>query len=123
MDGMDHLRESAPMGRYPQKVYAKAATPRWIVVFSLRWRPIESQRLEPGADLAGAMAAAIERLAGEGWQIEAEPRFGFAFMQRYGERRLLMLTPRDPHLKRLQSFNPFRSVGDKAKRLLSGLPH
>ena len=110
------------MGRYLQKVYAKAATPRWIVVFSLRWRPIESQRLEPGADLAGAMAAAIERLAGEGWQIEAEPRFGFAFMQRYGERRLLMLTPRDPHLKRLQSFNPFRSVGDKAKRLLSGLP-
>jgi hypothetical protein len=122
MDGMDHSRESAQMDRYPQRVYAKTATPRWIAVFGLQWRHIESQRLEPGADLAGAMAAAIERLALEGWQIEAEPRFGFAFIQRYGERRLLMLTPRDPRDKRPQWFNPFRSVGDKAKRLLSRLP-
>jgi hypothetical protein len=38
------------------------------------------------------MAAAIERLTREGWEAEAEPRFGFAFIRGAGERRLLMLT-------------------------------
>jgi hypothetical protein len=37
------------------------------------------------------------------------PRFGFSFIRRDGERRLLMLTPRDPYDTRSQSFNPFRS--------------
>jgi hypothetical protein len=54
------------------------------------------------------MMAAIERLSVEGWQIEAEPRFGFAFIHRNSERRLLMLTPRDPYDNRPQSFNPFK---------------
>jgi hypothetical protein len=102
------------MGRYPDQVYAKAATPRWIAVFGLQWQHIESQRLEPGADLAGAMAAAIERIAREGWQIEAEPRFGFAFLRNKSDRRLLMLTPRDPHDNRPQSLNPCRRVCDEA---------
>jgi hypothetical protein len=70
---------------------------------------IESYRLEPAADLYGAITAAIERLAAEGWQIDAEPRFGFTFIRRDTERRLLMLTPRDPYDTRPQSFNPFRS--------------
>ena len=56
-----------------------------------------------------ARSAAIARLAAEGWQIEADPRFGFAFIRRDGERRLLILTPRDPHDTRTQSFNPFKS--------------
>lgn len=30
-------------------------------------------RLEPAADLSGAMAASIARLASEGWQAEATP--------------------------------------------------
>ena len=51
---------------------------------------------------------AIERLAADVWQIEAALRFGFAFIQRSGERRLLVLTPRDPHDTGPQSFNPFR---------------
>ena len=96
------------MGRYCHKVYANDTTPRWLAVFGLRWQVIESHRLEPAADLSGAMTAAIERLAAGGWHIEAEPRFGFAFLRREGERRLLMLTPRDPHDMRPQSFSPFR---------------
>jgi hypothetical protein len=44
--------------------------------------------LEPAADLYGAMTAAIEGLAAEGWQIEDEPRFGFVFIRPAGERRL-----------------------------------
>jgi hypothetical protein len=95
------------MGRYRHKVYEKATTPRWVAVFGLQWQVIESERLEPAANLSGAMTAAIERLAGKGWQIEAEPRFGFAFIRRDGERRLLMLTPRDPFDTRSQSFTPW----------------
>jgi len=95
------------MGLYLHQVYAKATTPRWIAVFGQQWQAIESQRLEPGADLPGAMAEVIERLSSEGWQVEADPRFGFAFIRRVGERRLLMLTPRDPDDARAQSFNPF----------------
>jgi hypothetical protein len=38
---------------------------------------IETQRLETDADLPAAMRVSIERLEGEGWTIEAPPRFGF----------------------------------------------
>jgi hypothetical protein len=96
------------MGRYAYQIYANGTTPRWIAVFGLQWQVIESHRLDPATDLGGAMTAAIERLAADGWQIEAEPRFGFAFIRRDGERRLLILTPRDPHDTRAQSFNPFK---------------
>ena len=55
-----------------------------------------------------SMVAAIEHLALEGWRIEDEPRFGITFIQRAGERRLLMITPRDLLDTRPQSFNPFK---------------
>lgn len=41
------------------------------------------------------MATAIERLASKGWQAEATAEYGFVFVRRENERRLLMLTPRD----------------------------
>jgi hypothetical protein len=96
------------MGRYRHQVYANDRRPRWVAIYGLQWQVIESHRLEPAADLSRAIMAAIERLSADGWQIEAEPRFGFAFMRRDGERRLLMLTPRDPYDTRPQSFNPFK---------------
>jgi hypothetical protein len=96
------------MGRYRHRVYEKATTPRWVAVFGLQWQVIESIPLEPAADLHAAMTSTIERLAAEGWQIEAEPRFGFSFIRRETERRLLMLTPRDPFDTRPQSFSPFK---------------
>jgi hypothetical protein len=108
MDGADDQRENRQMGRYRHKVHEKSTTSRWIAVFGLQWQVIESHRLEPAADLSGAMRATIERLAGEGWQPESEPRFGFVFIHRDGDRRLLMLTPRDPDDTRPQSFNPFQ---------------
>jgi hypothetical protein len=64
------------MDRYHHNIYELDTTPRWVAVFDLQWQVIESQRLEPATDLYGAMTAAIARLAAEGWQIEAEPRFG-----------------------------------------------
>jgi hypothetical protein len=45
------------------------------------------------ADLSGAMSATIDRLANDGWQAEATPEYGFVFIRRDGERRLLMITP------------------------------
>jgi hypothetical protein len=48
---------------------------------------------EPAADLSGAMGAAIERLEGDGWQAEVTPEYGFVFIRRETERRLLALTP------------------------------
>jgi len=85
------------MGRYRHKVYEKSTTTRWVAVFDLQWKIIESRRVEPASYLSGAMATAIERLAGDGWRTEAEPRFGFVFIRRDDERRLLMLTSRDPY--------------------------
>jgi hypothetical protein len=76
-------------------------------VWDLHWHVLECQRREAAADLSGAMAAAIERVAGEGWQAEATPEYGFVFIRCAGERRLLMLTPGDPYSTMAQSFNPF----------------
>lgn len=52
--------------------------------------------------------AAIGRLEAEGWQAEATPEYGFVLVRRGPDRRLLMLTPRDPYSTGAQSFNPFR---------------
>ena len=98
------------MGRYRHNIYEKSATPRWVVVFGLEWQVIESHRLEPGADLLGAMTTTVERLGLEGWQAEDEPRFGFLFIRKHSDRMLLMLTPKDPFDSRPQSFSPFRSA-------------
>lgn len=96
------------MGRYLYTAYATADTPRYIIVWDLHWHVIESQRLEAGSDLNAAMQAAIDRLTALGWQMESDVEYGFAFIRSGEERRLLMLTPRDPHSSTLQSFSPVR---------------
>lgn len=96
------------MSRYVEHVYINDVWPRWVAIFDLQWKVIESQRFEADADLPGVMEAAIERLTAEGWEIEAPPRFGFSFIRREGVRRLLTLTPRNPHDDRPQSFTPFK---------------
>ena len=96
------------MGCYAFPAFNKAPTPRYIVLWDLQWHVLECQRLDPAADLSVAMAAAIERLEGEGWKAEATPEYGFVFIRRGAERRLLMLTPRDPRDNSRQSFDPFR---------------
>jgi hypothetical protein len=100
-------RENREMGRYRHQIYAQSGTPRFCVLFGLQWQVIECSRFEPGADLRGAMTAAISRLANEGWQMEGGEEFGFVFMRRAGERRLLILTERDPQDMRPQAFSPY----------------
>jgi hypothetical protein len=57
------------------------------------------------------MAATLDRLTGDGWRAEATPDYGFVFIRRETERRLLMLTSRDPCDVTRQSFSPFQSSG------------
>jgi hypothetical protein len=95
------------MARYRFPAFTQAPTPRYVVLWDLQWRILDCERLEPGADLSGAMAAAIERLEGAGWQAEGTPAYGFVFVRREPEGRLLMLTPRDPYDAARQSFSPF----------------
>ena len=96
------------MARYHHNVYASAKTPRYLVLFDLQWKVIECRRLEPCADLHGALNILIDRLVGEGWQPECAVKFGFVFLNRNGVRRLLILTERDPHDSRPQAFSPFK---------------
>jgi hypothetical protein len=95
------------MGRYTFPVFNTAAAPRYVVLWDLHWHLVECQRLEPATDLSGAMAATIERYARDGWEAEGDTDYGFVFIRREPERRLLMLTPRDPTSTTLQSFSPF----------------
>ena len=95
------------MSRYTFSCYNVAPTPRYVVLWDLQWQVIDCQRLEPATDLSGAMAASIELLEDDGWRAEATPVYGFVFVHKSGERRLLMLTPRDPHSTAAQSFSPF----------------
>jgi hypothetical protein len=97
------------MARYAFPAFTTSTTARYIVLWDLQWHVIECQRLEPAADLSGAMAAAIDRLEGEGWQPEGTAEYGFVFIRRGSDRRLLEITPRDPHDAGPQSFSPFRS--------------
>jgi hypothetical protein len=97
------------MARYTFPAFNKAPTPRYVVLWDLHWHVLECHRLEPAADLSSAMAAAIARLEGEGWQAEGSAEFGFVFIRRGSDRRLLMLTPRDPSSTAPQAFSPFRS--------------
>jgi hypothetical protein len=93
------------MARYRFPAFTKAPTPRYVVVWDLQWQLLECQRLEPATGLSGAMTAAIERFAAEGWDAEATPEYGFVFVRRETERRLLMLSRRDPETMRAQSFS------------------
>jgi hypothetical protein len=101
------------MRRYKFTAYQEASTPRYIVVFGLQWQIIDCQRIEPHADLLSAMTSAMQQLATEGWEAEDDARFGFVFIRRLGERRMLMLTPRDPFAKSGHSFDPFKSNANR----------
>jgi hypothetical protein len=96
------------MSRYTFPAFKTSHTTRCAVDYDLQWHNIECQYLEPSANLGGAMAAALERLNGEGWQAESGAEYGFVFIRRGDERRLLTLTSRDPHSTTAQAFSPFK---------------
>ena len=96
------------MARYRFTAYKNDSRARYVVIWGPQREILECQRVEPATDLSGAMAATIERLAGEGWLAEGTAKYGFVFIRREAERRLLMLTERDPYSTESHSFDPFR---------------
>ena len=75
------------MTRYQFPAFNASPWPRYVALWDLQWTLLDCLRMEPAADFSEAMVAAIERLG--------------------ADRRLLMLTPRDPHATNAQSYNPF----------------
>jgi hypothetical protein len=104
------------MGRSQYTAYDRDTAPRYVVVWDLQWSVIKCQQIESGNDLFAAMTAAIERLRGEGWGAEGNTDIGFVFRNR-DERRLLMITARDPHSCEWQSFSPFRSTRERVSAI------
>jgi hypothetical protein len=98
------------MARYRFPAFNSTSAPRYVVLWDLHWQVLDCRCLEPAADLSGEMAAAIDRIAADGWKAEATPEYGFVFIRNGADRRLLMLTPRNPRSAAAQSFNPFRST-------------
>jgi hypothetical protein len=96
------------MARHRPDPFAKPATPRYLIVWDLEWHALECECLDSGMDLHTAVSDTIERLRIAGWHPEGTTEFGFVFMRRNTERRLLMLTARDPRTTSQQSFCPFR---------------
>jgi hypothetical protein len=118
MSGTEWTRDSGGdtihgMGRYKFVAYNASAAPRYIVVWSLQWQVIDCRRIEPHCELSAAMSAALHALEAEGWQAEADTPYGFVFIRRESERRLLMLTARDPFDSSLQSFDPFKNDAER----------
>ena len=110
MDAGRSGRENPAMASYRFTTYERTDTPRYIVVWDLQRNVVECRRLDPGTDLHSEMATTIERLAGEGWRAEGGAEYGFVFIRNGDQRRLLALTPRDPHDLTGQSFSPFAST-------------
>jgi hypothetical protein len=95
------------MRRQQPSPYATATTPRYIVLLTLHREIIDYQTLQPSADLRHAMTTTIERLQADGWNAESNATHGFVFGSRNGERRLLMITARDPEERGPQTYSPF----------------
>jgi hypothetical protein len=95
------------MGRARRNVFATSNAQHYVVIWDLQWQIIDCSRPPRGSDLREALEGAIERLEREGWAPEGGAEFGFNFVTRGDERRLVMITARDPLDATAQSFSPF----------------
>jgi hypothetical protein len=98
------------MRRQRPSPYATATAPRYIIFWDLQWNVIDCQRLEPRSELRHAMNITITRLQCDGWHAESNAAHGFVFLKRNDERRLLMITARNPDDIDLKFFSPFSRV-------------
>jgi hypothetical protein len=81
--------------------------PHWLTVSDMQGRVLESTWLEPGTDLSAVLARAMDRLAGEGWTIEDDGRFGSFFCNLDGVRRFVHVRPTDPAVTDLYGPSSF----------------
>jgi hypothetical protein len=74
-----------------------AHEPRWLCVRHMDQRLIDSQRLEPGADLKAAFVHALASHADAGWTLERfSSDLACAFCRRGDDRRLIAIECFDP---------------------------
>jgi hypothetical protein len=95
------------MGRARHNVFAPSNSQLYVVTWDLQWRIVDCLRPPPGSDPHAAFADAIARLERGGWTAQSGAEFGFSFLTRAAERRLVTITGRDPFNCAAQSFSPF----------------
>jgi hypothetical protein len=98
------------MRRTRHDVFAARSQPHYVVLWDLQWRVVECALIAAGGDLRQSLASAIERMQADGWRPEGAPDYGFVFLSRGCERRLLALTERHPSDDRLHGFDPHRAA-------------
>jgi hypothetical protein len=49
------------VARYTFPAFTTSTTPRYVVLWDMHWHVLDRQRLEPAADLSGAMADRYDR--------------------------------------------------------------
>jgi hypothetical protein len=94
--------------RYVNQLTDSRAT-RYAVLWDLQWRVIACTTIAAGGDLTAAMHQVLDELRRDDWLPEGTPEYGFVFLTRNAERRLLMITRRHPSEVNPASFSPFRN--------------
>jgi hypothetical protein len=84
------------MARHRHDPLAATSRPHWLTVSDMHRTAIACEAVPTGADLQEALRVALAQCATEGWQAEGDGAYGFVFVTRGTERRLLNLTPLDP---------------------------
>jgi hypothetical protein len=95
------------MRRGRHNPFANSTADHYVTVWDLQWAIVDCQRLTTSVDFRGALAAALRALEQDGWRPEDRADFGFVFIRRGAERRLVTLSARDPFNATAQSFSPF----------------
>jgi hypothetical protein len=75
---------------------ADTRRPHWLTVSDAHLKLIASDSLPAGADLRGVLRAALTQYAAQGWQAESDGAYGFTFIAKGSDRRLVNITPADP---------------------------
>jgi hypothetical protein len=107
MDARIREIDNRSMGRTRRNVFATSRARHYVIVWDLQWQVMDCRRLEAGADLRAALTEILAELERDGWKAESNGEFGFVFVRRLEQRRLVTVTARDPYSTTAQSFSPF----------------
>jgi hypothetical protein len=96
------------MRRARHDLFRKTSRRRYVVLWDVLWRLIECVEIPAHSDPRSGFLEAIDRCRTQGWQAEGSAQFGFVFLSRGADRRLLVLTERNPSDGGEQAFSPYR---------------
>jgi hypothetical protein len=84
------------MPRHRCDPLADTRRPHWLTVSDLHRNLLACEALPARANLREALQATLMQWAAQGWAAENDGDYGFAFIARGSERRLINLTPANP---------------------------